>query len=186
MNYFKHETAIIDEGAQIGPNSSVWHWTHISANATIGSDCSIGQNVFIGNNVVIGNKVKIQNNVSIYQAVIEDGVFIGPHVCFTNDKVPRAIDIKGNIKSGGVETSDWKILPITVRYGASIGAGSILLPGVNIGKFALIGAGSVVTKDVPDYGLVVGNPSRVIGFVCRCGKRLSGNQGAGESCSSCV
>ncbi len=163
MDYFKHETAIIDEGAQIGPNSSVWHWTHISANAKIGSDCSLGQNVFIGNNVIIGNKVKIQNNVSIYDGVIlEDNVFCGPSMVFTNVYNPRA---QVNRKQEYKKT--------LVKEGATLGANCTIICGVEIGAYAFIGAGSVVNRTVLDYALVVGVPARQIGWMSQYGERLA-------------
>ena len=162
MDYFKHETAVIDEGAQIGRNSSVWHWTHISANAKIGRDCSLGQNVFIGNNVVIGNKVKIQNNVSVYEGVIlEDDVFCGPSMVFTNVYNPRAtINRKREYKK------------TRVKKGATLGANCTIVCGVEIGSYAFIGAGSVVNRNVFDYALVVGIPARQIGWVSEYGERL--------------
>lgn len=160
-----HESAFV-ESFQIGKNTRIWHNAHVRKNAKIGSDCIIGKNVYIDEGVVIGNKVKIQNNVSVYKGVaIEDGVFVGPHVCFTNDKLPRAINPDGTQKN----QTDWKIAKTTVKEGASIGANSTIICGVNIGKFAMIGAGSVVTKNVPDYALVYGNPAKFKGYVCKCG-----------------
>jgi UDP-2-acetamido-3-amino-2,3-dideoxy-glucuronate N-acetyltransferase len=137
----------------------------------IGESCIIGKGVYIDFDVVIGSWVKVQNGASIYHgATIEDGVFIGPHACLTNDKHPRAITPEGLLKGG----ADWEVSRTVVLYGASIGAGAIILPGITIGRFALVGAGAVVTRDVSAHGLVVGNPARLIGRVCACGHRLEG------------
>ena len=169
MSYSAHSSAIIDDGAQIGANTKIWHFTHVCGGAKIGEKCSLGQNVFIGNDVKIGNNVKIQNNVSIYQGVlIEDGVFLGPHVCFTNDKFPRAINPDGTLKT----VNDWQLCKTLVKKGASIGANSTILPGITIGEFAMVGAGSVVTKDVPDYAIAFGNPARIKGKVSKTGQLL--------------
>ena len=180
-----HPTADVSGLARIGERTKVWHQSQIREHTVIGDDCVIAKNVYIDHHVTIGNKVKIQNNCSIYQAEISEGVFIGPHVCFTNDKVPRAIDTEGNLKSGGTEAGDWEISSIRVGKGASVGAHSVLLPGVSIGAFAMIGAGSVVSRNVPDYALVYGNPARVQGYVCRCGEKLNTEQKAGDFCLRC-
>jgi UDP-2-acetamido-3-amino-2,3-dideoxy-glucuronate N-acetyltransferase len=157
---FVHPTAIIDEATTIGGNTKIWHFTHISSQTTIGHDCSFGQNVFIGSNVKIGNWVKIQNNVSVYEGVeLEDYVFCGPSMVFTNDLTPRSKYPKG--RQAYVKT--W------VKVGATLGANSTIVCGHTIGKWAMVGAGAVVTKDVPDYALVVGNPARLKGYVCECG-----------------
>jgi UDP-2-acetamido-3-amino-2,3-dideoxy-glucuronate N-acetyltransferase len=162
MDYYKHETAIVDEGAQIGRNSAIWHWTHVSAGAKIGSDCSLGQNVFIGDNVIIGDKVKIQNNVSVYDSVtLEEGVFCGPSMVFTNVYNPRAtINRKQEYKK------------TLVKKGATLGANCTVICGIEIGVYAFIGAGSVVNRSVPDYALVVGVPGRQIGWMSEYGQRL--------------
>ena len=166
---FIDKTAIISKGVKIGKNTRVWHLTQIRENAEIGNNCVIGKNCYIDHNVKIGNNVKIQNNSSIYYMVlIEDGVFIGPHVIITNDKIPRAIDKKGNLKT----EKEWKAEKTTIKKGASIGAGSILLPGLTIGRYSMIGAGSIVTKDVGDYALVYGNPAKFRGYVCKCGEKI--------------
>ncbi|MDR1012284.1 MAG: N-acetyltransferase [Coxiellaceae bacterium] len=162
MNYIKHETAIIDCGAKIGNNTRVWHWTHICSGAKIGNECSIGQNVFIGNKVVIGNNVKIQNNVSVYDNVIlEDDVFCGPSIVFTNVYNPRsAISRKDQYRD------------TIVRTGATLGANCTIVCGVTIGKYAFIGAGAVINKDVLDYALMVGVPAKQIGWMSEYGERL--------------
>ena len=163
------ETAIISKDAKIGKSTKVWHFSQIREGALIGQNCVIGKNVYIDKDVKIGSNVKIQNNSSIYHgSTIEDGVFIGPHVCLTNDKNPRAIKEDGSLKNDG----DWEEGKILIKNGASIGAGSIILPNVTIGQFALIGAGSVVTKNVPDYGLVYGNPAKLHGYIDKTGKKV--------------
>jgi UDP-2-acetamido-3-amino-2,3-dideoxy-glucuronate N-acetyltransferase len=164
-----HPTADVSPLAQIAEGTRVWQHVQIRERARLGSDCIIGKGVYIDTDVVIGNLVKVQNYVSIFHGVtIEDGVFVGPHACFTNDKFPRAITPDGNLKTD----ADWVVTPTLVRYGASIGAGAVILPGVTVGRFAMVGAGAVVTCSVPDYGLVVGNPARQVGWVCACGQRL--------------
>lgn len=161
-NYFIHESCYVDENVQIGVGTKVWYFSHIMNNSSIGCNCNIGQNVVISPNVVIGNGVKIQNNVSVYSGVTcEDNVFLGPACVFTNIKNPRSfIDRKKEYKH------------TLIKKGASIGANAVIICGVTIGKYALIGAGAVVTKDIPDHALVVGNPAKIIGYVCMCGERL--------------
>ncbi len=165
---FVHPTAEVESGAMIGSGSKIWHLCHIRKNATIGDDCVLGRGVFVDAGVQIGSKVKIQNYVSVFHGVtIEDGVFVGPHVCFTNDMLPRAVNPDMSLKSA----NDWTLAETRVCAGAAIGANSTIRCGIIIGRWAMIGAGSVVTRDVPDYGLVVGNPARLIGYVCACGNR---------------
>jgi UDP-2-acetamido-3-amino-2,3-dideoxy-glucuronate N-acetyltransferase len=169
---FIHPTAIVDENVMIGADSKIWHFTHVSKNVFIGEQCSLGQNVFIGNHVKIGNGVKIQNNVSVYEGVeLEDYVFCGPSMVFTNDLTPRSKFPKGN-------TFYKKTL---VKFGATIGANTTIICGHTIGKWAMIGAGAVVTKDVPDYVLVIGNPARFKAYVCECGLQLD----PALSCKAC-
>ena len=167
---FIHSTADVSENAKIGLSTKIWNYSQIREHANIGSEVIIGKNVYIDFDVIIGNRCKIQNNCSIFHgAVIDDGVFIGPHVIITNDKNPRAINSDGTLK----KASDWEVGKTHIAYGASIGAGSVILPNVNIGRFALIGAGSIVTKDVPEYALVAGNPAKIIGTVDTNGTRIS-------------
>ena len=164
-----HPTADVAPSAEIGPGTSIWNQAQVRERARIGPGCVIGKNVYVDLDVVIGANVKIQNNVSVYHGVsVEDGVFIGPHVCFTNDRVPRAINPDGTLKGD----EDWEVTPILVRRGAAIGANSTLLPGVTVGRWAMVGAGSVVTRNVGDYELVAGNPARHMGSVCSCGEHL--------------
>ena len=159
---FIHETAIVDNGATIGDDCRVWHWTHISSGVQIGKDCSFGQNVFVGNSVVIGNNVKVQNNVSVYDNVtLKDDVFCGPSMVFTNVYNPRsAVTRKDEYRD------------TLVKRGATLGANCTIVCGVTIGKYAFIGAGAVVNKDVPDYALVVGVPAHQIGWISEFGEQL--------------
>lgn len=165
---FIHSSAEIEAGVSIGEGSKIWHLCHIRRGAQIGPDCVLGRGVFVDAGVQIGRAVKIQNYVSVFHGVtIEDGVFVGPHVCFTNDMWPRAVNPDMSLKAA----DDWTLAETRVRPGASIGANSTIVCGITIGQWAMIGAGSVVTRDVPDYALVVGSPARQIGYVCACGKR---------------
>jgi len=172
--YFVHETAIIDEKVTIGINSKIWHFSHIQTNAKIGENCSLGQNVNISNNVIIGNNVKIQNNVSVYEGVqLEDYVFCGPSMVFTNIINPRS-EFPQNKSEIYKKT--------LVRKSASIGANATILCGITIGQYALIGAGTVVLKDVPDFSLIVGNPGRLIGWVNEKGERLEFSEDGNSNC----
>ncbi|MFT5721797.1 MAG: UDP-2-acetamido-3-amino-2,3-dideoxy-glucuronate N-acetyltransferase [Motiliproteus sp.] len=162
MNYFIHPTAIVDEGATIGPDSRVWHWVHVCAGARIGSGCSLGQNVFVGNQVVIGNNVKIQNNVSVYDNVyLEDDVFCGPSMVFTNVYNPRS----------AVERKT-EYLDTRVKRGATLGANCTLVCGVTVGEYAFVGAGTLINRDVPAYALMVGVPAKQLGWMSEYGERL--------------
>ncbi len=163
MNYNRHETAIVDEGAQIGEGSRVWHWVHVCGGAVIGSKCSLGQNVFIGNRVTIGNNVKIQNNVSVYDNVIlEDDVFCGPSMVFTNVYNPRS-----------AVTRKEEYRDTLVKKGATLGANCTIVCGVTIGEYAFVGAGSLINKAVPAFALMVGVPAKQIGWMSRFGERIS-------------
>jgi UDP-2-acetamido-3-amino-2,3-dideoxy-glucuronate N-acetyltransferase len=165
--------------AKIGEGTCVWNQSQVREKVQIGDNCIIGKNVYIDYGVVIGKNVKIQNNVSVYNGVkIEDGVFVGPHVCFTNDKKPRAINPDESLKN----TEDWEVGGILVKKGASLGANSTILPGIVVGEFAMVGAGSVVTKDVPNFVMVCGNPAIIKGYVCKCGKKIDENE---KSCDVC-
>ncbi len=164
MNYFKHESAYIDENVQVAEGTKIWHFSHIQSGAKIGKNCVLGQNVNVGSNVVIGNFVKIQNNVSVYEGVtLEDYVFCGPSMVFTNITDPRS-------KYPQAESKYYQ--KTLVKEGASLGANSTILCGITIGKYAFVGAGAVVTKNIPDYALVVGNPARQIGWVSEAGTKL--------------
>ena len=172
---FIHETTVVDKAARIGEGTRIWHFCHVSENAVIGANCSVGQNVFIGRGVTIGDGCKIQNNVSVYEGVtLEDDVFCGPSMVFTNVINPRSeISRKDEFR----ET--------LVRRGASIGANATIVCGVTIGLYAFVGAGAVVTKDIPDFALVVGNPARQTGFMCCCGEKLPEGDWQDAVCPSC-
>ncbi|MBI4202477.1 MAG: N-acetyltransferase [Chloroflexi bacterium] len=173
-DFYVHESSILDPGVRVGKGTRIWHFCHIMSGAEIGEDCNLGQNTFVGRNVKIGNKCKIQNNVSVYEGVtLEDGVFCGPSCVFTNDLNPRALYPK---------QGDY--VPTLVRHGASIGANVTIVCGVTIGRWAFIGAGAVVTNDVPDYALVYGVPAQLRGWVCECGVKLE-FKGSEAVCTAC-
>lgn len=160
-DYFVHESSYVDDGVKIGQGTKIWHFSHIQSGAVIGNNCSFGQNVNVANNVKIGNGVKVQNNVSIYEGVeLEDYVFCGPSMVFTNDLTPRAKYPKGSV--GYKKT--------VLKEGATVGANATIVCGHTIGKWAMIAAGAVVTKDVPNYALMAGVPAKQIGWVCECGE----------------
>ena len=177
-----HDTADVSDQAKIGAGTAIWHQAQVRGGAIIGPNCILGKGVYVDTGVTIGENVKVQNYVSIYHGVmIEDGVFCGPHCVFTNDKVPRAVNPDGSLK----RDDDWAISTTLIRQGASIGAGATIVCGVTIGCWAMVGAGAVVTRDVPDHGLVWGNPARLHGFVCRCGGRLKEQQTEGTRVIAC-
>ncbi len=183
---FIHPTAEVSPKATIGEGTRIWHQAQVREGARIGQNCILGKGVYVDFDVVIGDDVKIQNGCLVYRgATLKDGVFLGPGVILTNDKLPRAINPDGSLKT----EADWVVGKILVKRGASLGAGAVVLPEVVIGVFAMVGAGAVVTKDVPDHGLVVGNPAKLIGFVCACGERLREGDLIGDkvraSCSRC-
>ena len=170
-----HESSYVDDGVDIGKGTVVWHFCHILSGSSIGENCRIGQNVVIGPRVSVGHRVKIQNNVSVYEGVtLEDDVFVGPSAVFTNvynprSAVPRMAELR----------------PTLVKKGATLGANCTVVCGVTIGAYAFVGAGAVITKSVPDHTLVVGNPARTIGFMCRCGVSLGSLERDGGNCASC-
>lgn len=171
-DYFQHETAVIDEGCSIGKGTKIWHFSHIMPNCEIGDNCNLGQNVVVSPGVILGKNVKVQNNVSIYTGVIcEDDVFLGPSMVFTNVINPRS----------AIRRRD-QYMKTTVKTGASIGANATVVCGNDIGRFAFIGAGAVVTKEVPDYALVVGNPARQIGWMSEFGHRLNFDENGIAQC----
>ena len=174
QDYFVHESSYVDEGCVIGKGTKIWHFSHIMSGCTIGENCNIGQNVVISPGVILGNGCKVQNNVSVYTGVIcEDDVFLGPSCVFTNVINPRAfVERKSEYQR------------IVVGKGASIGANATIVCGHNIGKYAFVGAGAVVTRDVPDYAVVYGNPAQVQGYVCKCGNRLTFEERRAQ-CSHC-
>ena len=159
--FYSHPTAEISEDANIGDDTKVWHFAQVREGAVIGNNCIVGKGAYIGAGVKIGSGVKIQNFATVYQGVtVEDDVFIGPHVVFTNDRYPRAF------------SGDWEVVPTLVRRRASIGANSTIICGITIGTYSMVGAGSVVTRDIPPHALVIGNPARIKSYICRCGNPI--------------
>ena len=170
--FYKHPLALV-ESKTIGPGTRVWAWAHVMKGARVGADCNIGEHCFVENGVVLGDRVTVKNGVAVWDGVVaEDDVFLGPNAVLTNDVMPRSKVYRGAVRS------------TLLKRGASVGANATLLCGITIGTYAMIGAGAVVTRDVPDHALVVGNPGRVIGHVCRCGARLKGH-GASARCAEC-
>ena len=176
LNYYIHESSFVDKNTSIGEGTKIWHFSHVQSGSAIGENCSLGQNVNIGNNVIIGNNVKIQNNVSIYEGVeLEDFVFCGPSMVFTNIKVPRS-----EFPQRGSEFYQKTL----VKKSVSIGANATIICGVTLGAYSMIGSGSVITKDVPAFALVVGNPGKTIGWVDRKGHRLQFDEGEISKCGN--
>jgi acetyltransferase-like isoleucine patch superfamily enzyme len=170
-----HPTASVEEGASVGPGTKIWSHVQVRTGARVGANCILGRNSFVDVDVVVGDNVKVQNNSSLYEGVsLEDGVFIGPHVVFTNDKVPRAVNADGTLKS----TADWVLGRTHVCRGAALGAGTVVVTGVTIGEWAMVGSGTVVTKSVPAHALVLGNPGRIVGWVSANGVRCDDQDAA--------
>jgi len=177
-----HAMARVSPSANVGSGTHIWHYAQVCAGAQIGSGCVIGKGVYVDRDVAIGDNVKIQNYVSVYRGVtLEDGVFCGPHCVFTNDKFPRAINPDGTLKA----VDDWELSRTVVRRGASIGANATILCGITIGQWAMVGAGAIVTKDIPDYGVVWGNPATLKGYMCPCGRYMWANVKDLNSCPRC-
>ena len=175
--FFVHESSYVDDGVSIGEGTKIWHFSHISKGVEIGAGCNLGQNVFVGNDVRIGNKVKIQNNVSVYEGVeLEDYVFCGPSMVFTNVRTPRC-EFPRNT------AADYK--RTLVKRGASIGANATIVCGTTLGRNAFVGAGSTVTKDVPDYAVVYGNPAQIKGYMCACGDTIVPADAEKLECQRC-
>jgi acetyltransferase-like isoleucine patch superfamily enzyme len=169
-----HPSADLEADVVVGAGTSIWHRAQVRTGARLGTECVIGRDVFIDEGVAIGDRVKIQNGALVYHGVtVEDGVFIGPGAILTNDRYPRAITSTGDL----ARAEDWTVSPITLRHGSSVGAGAVVVAGTEVGQFATVGAGAVVTRDVPSYALVVGSPARRIGWVCACGARLQDDDG---------
>ena len=173
-----HPSAEVSPEADVGAGTAVWNEAQVRAGARVGRECVLGKGVYIDTDVEVGDRVKLENRVSVFRgARLGSGVFVGPHSCLLNDVWPRAVAPDGRLK----DVTDWTVSGVTVEDGASIGGGCVILPGIRIGRFALVGAGSVVTHDVPAHALVVGNPARVVGMVCECGRRLR----ADGACPDC-
>jgi UDP-2-acetamido-3-amino-2,3-dideoxy-glucuronate N-acetyltransferase len=178
LSYRVHATAEVGAGTEIGPGTQIWNEAQVRSGARIGRDCILGKGAYVEGDVVVGDRVKLHTRVSVFAgARIGDGVFVGPHSILLNDRRPRATTPEGRLK----READWTVSGVTVEEGAAIGGGCTILPGVTIGRHAMVGAGSVVTRNVPDHGLVYGNPARLVGYVCECGERLLPDW----SCAAC-
>jgi UDP-2-acetamido-3-amino-2,3-dideoxy-glucuronate N-acetyltransferase len=179
---FIHPTSEVSSQAIIGPGTRIWHQAQVRERACLGANCIVGKGAYIDFDVTLGDNVKVQNGVYVYHGVtVEDGVFLGPGVILTNDKLPRAINPDGSLKSD----ADWEVSPTLIKQGASIGAGAVVLPGVTVGEFAMVGAGAVVTRDVPAHALAYGNPARSQGYVCCCGQPLRVQDDGQWKCEVC-
>jgi UDP-2-acetamido-3-amino-2,3-dideoxy-glucuronate N-acetyltransferase len=183
---FIHPTAEVSDKAVIGPGTAVWHQCQVREGAVIGEQCILGKGAYVDKDVRVGDFCKLQNGASVFHGFdLESGVFLGPYAILLNDKHPRAINPDGSLKAD----ADWTVSRGVIRHGAAIGGGAVVLPGVTVGRMALVGAGSVVTRDVPDRGIVVGNPARLRGFACDCGRRLVTNPAGGpgrHTCAACA
>lgn len=182
-----HQTADVAADVQVGSGTKIWHHVHIREGAQLGRQCIIGKGAYIDHDVRIGDNVKIQNGANVYSGVtVANGVFIGPDVNLLNDLYPRAVTADGALRTA----DDWQVTPTHIGHGASLGGGAIILPGVILGEYCLVGAGAVVTRDVPAHALVVGHPARITGFVCYCGKPVADPRDDGEqislTCSACA
>lgn len=177
-----HPSSVVSDKAEIGDGTQIWLFCQVREDVRIGAGCVLGKGVYVDANVTIGDNVKIQNNASIFSGVtIEDGVFVGPHVCFTNDKVPRAVTPDMSLKAA----DDWRVTRTLVKAGASLGANATIVCGVTIGRWAMVASGAVVTKDVPDHALVMGNPARLYAWVCACGEKVQMDDREGRGDCAC-
>jgi acetyltransferase-like isoleucine patch superfamily enzyme len=178
-----HPTAEVSAAAKIGAGTKIWHQAQVRERVQIGRDCILGKGVYVDFDVTIGDNCKLQNGVYVFHpATVGNGVFLGPGAMITNDKQPRAVNPDMTLRSD----DDWQVSPVFVADGASLGAASIILPGVRIGQWAMIGAGAIVTRNVPDYGLVLGNPARLVGYVCCCGTKLTADLPGQHYCPNCA
>lgn len=176
-----HPTAEVSPEARIGAGTKVWHQVQVREGATVGEGCTLSKGVYVDKGVSIGDNVKLQNGAQVFHgSALEDGVFVGPHAILANDRYPRSVTADGRLK----DDSDWPEGKVLVRYGASIGAGAVIVPDATIGRWAMVGAGAVVVGDVPDHALVTGNPARQSGWVCKCGRRLR-RSGEEWTCPAC-
>ena len=177
-----HPTALV-ETENIGEDTKIWAFTHIMKNVPVGANCNIGDNCFIETGAVVGNNVTIKNSNMLFEGItLEDGVFVGPHVFFTNDRFPRS----ARLPEASMRYTDHEwFAATTIKYGATLGAAAVILPGVTVGKFAMVGAGAIVTKDIPAQALAIGNPARIVGWVCECGTKLTFDSTDQATCKAC-